>query len=106
MLPFMRAQGSGRIVNVSSVLGFVPAPYMALYAASKHAVAGLSETLDHEVRQVGVRVALIEPSFTKTKLDLAAPQTWDALRKLPRPAALMNVVMDRSSLIAMAAFLT
>lgn len=75
VLPHMRAQRSGRIVNVSSVLGFLPAPYMALYSASKHAVEGLSETLDHEVRQFGVRVALVEPSFTKTNLDLNAPQT-------------------------------
>lgn len=75
VLPTMRAQRSGRIVNVSSVLGFLPAPYMALYSASKHAVEGLSETLDHEVRQFGIRVALVEPSFTKTNLDLNAPQT-------------------------------
>ncbi|PLK50578.1 oxidoreductase [Uliginosibacterium sp. TH139] len=75
VLPYMRGQGSGRIVNVSSVLGFLPAPYMALYSASKHAVEGLSETLDHEVRQFGIRVALVEPSFTKTNLDLNAPQT-------------------------------
>lgn len=74
-LPYMRAQRAGRIVNVSSVLGFLPAPYMALYSASKHAVEGLSETLDHEVRQFGIRVALVEPSFTKTNLDLNAPQT-------------------------------
>lgn len=75
VLPHMRGQRSGRIVNVSSVLGFLPAPYMALYSASKHAVEGLSETLDHEVRQFGIRVALVEPSFTKTNLDLNAPQT-------------------------------
>lgn len=74
VLPHMRAQRSGRIVNVSSVLGFLPAPYMALYSASKHAVEGLSETLDHEVRQFGIRVTLVEPSFTKTNLDLNAPQ--------------------------------
>jgi len=75
VLPHMRTQRSGRIVNVSSVLGFLPAPYMALYSASKHAVEGLSESLDHEVRNFGIRVALVEPSFTKTNLDLNAPQT-------------------------------
>lgn len=75
VLPHMREQRAGRIVNISSVLGFLPAPYMALYAASKHAVEGLSETLDNEVRQFGIRVALVEPSFTKTNLDANAPQT-------------------------------
>src|SRR5256714_13544088 len=39
-VPHMRHQGSGRIINISSVFGFLPAPYMALYAASKHAVEG------------------------------------------------------------------
>jgi NAD(P)-dependent dehydrogenase (short-subunit alcohol dehydrogenase family) len=73
VLPQMRAQGHGRIVNVSSVLGFLPAPYMGLYSASKHAVEGLSESLDHEIRQFGIRVSLVEPSFTKTNLDLNAP---------------------------------
>jgi NAD(P)-dependent dehydrogenase (short-subunit alcohol dehydrogenase family) len=47
---------------------------MGLYSASKHAVEGMSETLDHEVRNFGVRVVLIEPSYTKTNLDLNAPQ--------------------------------
>ncbi|NUT85211.1 oxidoreductase [Pseudomonas corrugata] len=75
VLPHMREQRSGRIVNVSSVLGFLPAPYMGLYSASKHAVEGMSESLDHEVRKFGVRVVLVEPSFTKTNLDLNAPQT-------------------------------
>ena len=75
VLPHMRDQRSGRIINISSVLGFLPAPYMALYSASKHAVEGLSETLDHEVRQFGIRVSLVEPSFTRTNLDLNAPQT-------------------------------
>lgn len=69
VLPQMRAQRSGRIVNVSSVLGFLPAPYMGLYSASKHAVEGLSETLDHEVRQFGIRVVLVEPAYTRTKLE-------------------------------------
>ena len=73
VLPHMRLQNAGRIVNISSVLGFLPAPYMGLYSASKHAVEGLSETLDHEVREFGIRVTLVEPSFTKTNLDINAP---------------------------------
>ncbi|WP_245263444.1 oxidoreductase [Azorhizobium doebereinerae] len=69
VLPAMRAQGRGRIVNISSVFGFMPAPYMALYAATKHAVEGYSESLDHEVRVFGVRVVLIEPANTATAFD-------------------------------------
>ena len=79
VLPYMREQGSGRIVNISSVLGFLPAPYMGLYSASKHAVEGLSETLDHEVRKFGIRVSLVEPSFTKTNMDINAPQTTSTI---------------------------
>jgi len=74
VLPSMRAQNSGRIINISSVLGFLPAPYLGIYAASKHAVEGLSESLDHEVRQFGIRVVLVEPAFTKTNLDANSPQ--------------------------------
>jgi len=79
VLPYMRDQGSGRIVNISSVLGFLPAPYMGLYSASKHAAEGLSETLDHEVRKFGIRVSLVEPSFTKTNMDINAPQTTSTI---------------------------
>lgn len=75
VLPSMRRQKSGLIVNISSVLGFLPAPFMGLYASSKHALEGLSESLDHEVREFGVRVVLVEPSFTNTKLDLKATRT-------------------------------
>jgi len=75
VLPAMRSQKSGLIINVSSVLGFLPAPFMGLYASSKHALEGLSESLDHEVRGFGVRVVLVEPNFTNTKLDTNAAQT-------------------------------
>ena len=74
VLPHMRAQGSGRVINISSVVGFIPMPYMAIYAASKHAVEGYSESLDHEVREHGVRVLLIEPGWTKTGLDVNSVQ--------------------------------
>ncbi|CAJ0776863.1 oxidoreductase [Ralstonia holmesii] len=112
VLPHMRAQRSGRIVNISSVLGFLPAPYMGLYSASKHAVEGMSETLDHEVRKFGIRVVLVEPSFTKTSLDANAPQAvskvsaYDAERgiasrtiqksvqKAPDPDGVASTIVD------------
>jgi short-subunit dehydrogenase len=64
VLPIMRRQGGGRILNVGSGLGFIPAPYSAYYSATKHALEGYSESLDHEVREFGVRVAVIEPAAT------------------------------------------
>lgn len=69
VLPVMRAQGRGRIINLSSIFGLIPAPYNALYAATKHAVEGYSESLDHEVRTQGIRVILIEPGATKTPFE-------------------------------------
>jgi len=69
VLPHMRKEGSGRIINMSSVLGFLPMPYGALYAATKHAVEGYSESLDHELRTRGIRVSVIEPAYTKTPFD-------------------------------------
>ncbi|WP_086562210.1 oxidoreductase [Streptomyces africanus] len=74
VLPHMRAQGGGRVINVSSVLGVAPQPFMALYVASKHAVEGYSESLDHEVREHGVRVLLVQPAYTKTSFDTNATQ--------------------------------
>src|SRR5439155_6918974 len=61
VLPTMREQGYGRIANIGSVVGFLPAPYRGIYSASKHALEGYSESLDHEVRQFGIRVSVIEP---------------------------------------------
>ena len=69
VLPIMRKQGTGRIINISSVAGFLPGPYTALYNATKHAVEGYSELLDHELRSFGIRVSLIEPAFTRTALE-------------------------------------
>jgi NAD(P)-dependent dehydrogenase (short-subunit alcohol dehydrogenase family) len=70
--PSMRKARSGLIVNVSSVLGYLPAPFMGLYASSKHALEGMSESLDHEIRDYNVRVVLLQPSFTNTRLDANA----------------------------------
>lgn len=69
VVPHMRQRGSGRIINISSVLGFVPMPYMALYSATKHAMEGYSESLDHELRTQGIRVSLVEPAYIKSAFD-------------------------------------
>ena len=69
VVPHMRRQRAGRILNIGSVLGFLPMPYAALYAATKHAVEGYSESLDHELRTRGIRVSVIEPAYTKTQFD-------------------------------------
>ncbi|OOG38652.1 oxidoreductase [Rhodanobacter sp. C05] len=69
VVPHMRQQGSGRIINIGSVLGFLPMPYMALYSATKHAVAGYSEALDHELRTMGIRVSVVEPAYINTPFD-------------------------------------
>jgi NAD(P)-dependent dehydrogenase (short-subunit alcohol dehydrogenase family) len=69
VVPHMRKQGGGRIINIGSVLGFLPMPYGALYAATKHAIEGYSESLDHELRTRGIRVSVIEPAYTKTPFD-------------------------------------
>ena len=74
VLPIMRAQGHGRILNIGSVLGLIPGPFGAYYSASKHAIEGYSESLDHEVRPFGIRVAVIEPWATKTAIEANSPQ--------------------------------
>ena len=96
VLPHMRAQRSGRIVNISSVLGFLPAPYMGLYSASKHAVEGMSETLDHEVRKFGIRVVLVEPSFTKTSLDVNAPQAVSKVSAYDAERGIVSQAIQKS----------
>ena len=69
VLPTMRRQASGRVINIGSLAGFLPMPYQAAYAASKHALAGWTETLDLEVRRFGIRAILIQPGFIRTDID-------------------------------------
>ncbi|MFS4459549.1 SDR family NAD(P)-dependent oxidoreductase [Bdellovibrio sp. HCB2-146] len=63
VLPLMREQGSGHIVNVSSVSGMMSMPTMASYSASKHALEGASEALWYEAKPYGIHVSLIQPGF-------------------------------------------
>lgn len=90
VLPIMRKQGKGRIVNISSVAGFLPGPYTALYNATKHAVEGYSESLDHELRTFGIRVSLVEPVFTRTALEENGDQPDQILSVYDKGRAAMN----------------
>ena len=67
-LPGMRAQGAGRIVNVTSVAGLLPASHNAYYSASKVALEFLSEALAWEIADFGIKVALVEPGFYATAI--------------------------------------
>ena len=107
VLPIMRRQGKGRIVNMSSILGLIPSPFNALYASTKHAVEGYSESLDHELRTLGIRVVLVEPGVTRTSFEenLTKPDRllpiYDAVRS--RMEAVMRkwmVVGDAPEVVA------
>jgi NAD(P)-dependent dehydrogenase (short-subunit alcohol dehydrogenase family) len=68
VLPAMRKQGSGHIINIGSIAGQVAVPYQGLYSASKFALEGLSESLRMETRHFGIRVVLVEPGDHRTSL--------------------------------------
>ena len=61
VIPVMRRQGYGRIVQNSSILGFIPLPFRGAYVASKYALEGLTDTLRLELRGSGIQVSMIEP---------------------------------------------
>ncbi len=75
VLPYMRKQKSGTIINLSSVVGIVSSPMIGWYGASKHAVEALSGALRAEVKNFGINVVLIEPGAMATEfLDVALKQ--------------------------------
>ena len=88
VLPVMRQQGSGRIINMSSIVGHVAAPHFGLYATSKFALEGLSEALSEEVRPFGVSVSLVEPSYVNTPIVNQPPTNLIAAYTNARQAAL------------------
>ncbi len=66
VLPYMRSQHCGRIINVSSVGGMMAMPTMGIYSASKFALEGLSESLWYEMRPWGIHVSLVQPGFVRS----------------------------------------
>ncbi|UAB87939.1 SDR family NAD(P)-dependent oxidoreductase [Ruegeria sp. SCSIO 43209] len=72
VIPVMRAQGHGRIVQNSSVLGLVAFPWRGAYVATKYAIEGLTDTLRLELRDTDIKVILIEPGPVTSKIRVNA----------------------------------
>lgn len=72
VLPWMIGQGTGRIVVISSVMGYIGTPRRAAYAAAKHALHGWFDSLREEVRLAGVRVLLVCPGYVRTDVSINA----------------------------------
>ena len=68
VLPIMRKQNSGTIVNLSSVGGRVGVPVLSAYQSTKFALEGLSESLSYELEPFGIRVVIVEPGFIRTNI--------------------------------------
>jgi short-subunit dehydrogenase len=75
VLPLMREQQSGLIINVSSYVGKVSVPILGWYSATKHAVEGMTDALRMEVKPFGIKVALIEPGLVATGFEEVAMAT-------------------------------
>ncbi len=77
VLPLMREQQSGLVINIGSILGRVTFPFFGMYGASKYAVEALTDSLRYELSQLGVDVALVQPSAYPTQMYGSAMQPTD-----------------------------
>ncbi len=70
-LPYLRAQQSGHIINISSIAGFAPGTGWSVYAAAKFAVSGLSEALANDLKPLGIHVTSVSPGWFRTNFATA-----------------------------------
>jgi NAD(P)-dependent dehydrogenase (short-subunit alcohol dehydrogenase family) len=80
VLPHLRAQGSGHVINLSSIGGFRASPGFGVYCSTKFAVEGISEALHGELQPLGIHVTVVEPGFFRTDfLDATSLVTADLI---------------------------
>jgi NAD(P)-dependent dehydrogenase (short-subunit alcohol dehydrogenase family) len=94
VLPAMRRQRGGTIINVGSLAGLVGVPGEGYYAASKFAIEGYSESLRYEVEPFGIHVSIVEPSYFKTGFDKAKIEGSDRIGDYDGMRERINSVFD------------
>lgn len=97
VVPHMRLQKSGCIINVASILGKISIPGFGWYAASKHAVEALSETLRGEVMKFGINVVVIAPGLIKTEFTA---KEFELLKTVEHPPAYQKLLTALPRLLA------
>ena len=94
VLPAMLARGAGRIINVSSVSGRIPAPILGAYHASKYALEALSDALRMEVAPLGIQVVIVEPGTIRTEF---ATRTRDEATRARSEGSRYAAIYERSN---------
>ncbi len=94
LIPVMRRQGHGRVVQCSSVLGLIPMQWRGAYVATKYALEGLSDVMRMELRSAGIHVALIEPGPITTDFRLNARKQFERWIRWEE-SALADLYRDR-----------
>ncbi|QSG14982.1 SDR family oxidoreductase [Halapricum desulfuricans] len=100
VLPHMRDREEGRIINVSSVTGFLATPGEGAYSASKFALEGLSDALRNEVDQYGIEVVLVEPGPVATEFEQRVEASRDRLERSGAYEAIYGIQDDRAAIEA------
>lgn len=95
VLPEMRARRRGRIINVGSMAGVIPLPFLGAYCASKHAVDSYSESLFHELRPLGIAVHVVEPSYYATGIETRKLRTTPSIADYDDQRARMYRTIER-----------
>lgn len=96
VLPHMREQKSGRIVNITSVMGKISTPGFGWYAASKHAIEALTDAVRGEVMEFGIDVVLIAPGLIKTEF---VPKQLELLKTVAHPPAYQKIITGLYALL-------
>jgi short-subunit dehydrogenase len=79
VLPIMRQQGSGQIINIGSISALIAIPFAGFYSASKSALEMYTEALRHEVKRLNIRASLVEPGLFRTNLGSSTQRTASSI---------------------------